>query len=145
MKKSSLLDKVIITLILSIFSFAVFAQGLPSEATIEFDWIKFIGELIANPKALKGVFIGFVVILAIVQFLKSSFVNKVFKNLDPKVQFALITILGQLYALAYKILILKSEDVSTVVVGFISSGGAVAIFNAAKLLIPQKKKDIVIS
>lgn len=141
--KKDFLDKVIFALILSLFTFAVFAQALPSDATIEFDWVKFLGELIANPKALKGVFIGFLVILAIVQFLKSSFVNKVFKNLDPKVQFALITILGQVYALAYKLLILKSEDVSAVVVGFISSGGAVAIFNAVKLLLPQKKQELL--
>jgi hypothetical protein len=129
-------------LMIALYAVSAIAQiALPPDATLEFDWVKFIGELISNPKALKGVFIGFVVVLAIVQFLKSSFANKIFKNLDPKVQFALITILGQIYALAYKLLIDKSDDVSTVIIGFISSGGAVAIFNAAKLLLPQKKKE----
>lgn len=130
-------------LLIVLISLSAIAQTLPSDATLELDWIKFIGELIANPKALKGVFIGFLVILAVVQFLKSSFVNKVFKNLDPKVQFALITILGQLYALAYKLLILKSEGAETVIFGFITSGGAVALWNAVKLLLPQKKQPIL--
>lgn len=115
--------------------------SIPKDAAEKVDYEKLIGELIANPKALNIALIVALLVLLSVQLLKSSIAGKIFKGLSPKVQLGLITLLGQVYAFVVSVFVLKEQTTSAALIGLISSGGAVAIFNAIKLLF-EKDKDL---
>lgn len=119
-----------------LFPLMAFAQViLPGTVDGEMDWANLITQLIANPKAFSAVVIGAIVILVVVQMTKKFG----FKFLEPKLQFAIITALGQIYALIVSVFILKDQDISKALVGLFASGGAAAIFNAFKLVFEKPK------
>lgn len=127
-----------LTLIFIMTMASAFAQVLPGDVGAEVNWVELFGQLIANPKALSAAFIGALLILIVVQTMKSPKLGSIYKFMDPKVQFLVVTVLGQAYGLMVHTLILKDQEISMALVGFFSSGGAVAIFNAIKLLSEKK-------
>jgi hypothetical protein len=126
-------------LVLACFATLALAQTLPGSVDAQVDYAKLIGELIANPKAVTAAFIGALIVLIFVQALKSPVFGKFFKSINPKVQLAIVTILGQLYGVILHVLVLKDAEFSTQIVGLFASGGAAAIFNAFKLLFEKPK------
>lgn len=116
---------------------AVFAQALPADPNAAVDWATLIGQLIANPKAMTAAFIGALVVLVIVQAMKSEALGKIFKFIPDQAQLLVITVLGQLYAVLLHALVLKDQQISVALVGVLSSGGAAAIFNGLKLAFPK--------
>ena len=92
---------------------------------------------IQNFKGLGPVGLGMVVVMAVVQAMKSEKFGALFKSIAPKYQAALITLLGIIYGAVYSLVYTK-QSVDVFIVGFISSGGAVAVFNLIKLLTEKK-------
>lgn len=124
----------IMTLSLIIPLMALAQVSLPTDPSSQVDWMKLLGDALANPKALTAVMIGAILLLAIIQMLKSSIFSGLFKKIPAKAQFAIITILGQVYAIVIHALVIKDQSVSVAVIGLFTSGGAVAVFNAFKLM-----------
>lgn len=136
---------VFLVLSIAMFSVVCFAQTLPMDPAGSIDWVTLIGQMIANPKAFVGAALGAFVILLIVQGMKSDTVGKFFKFIPDQAQFLVIAVLGQVYAFLMHVYILKDQQISVVLVGLFSSGGAAAIFNGLKLAFPkffEKKKEI---
>lgn len=125
----------IVAITLLMISLAALAQvSLPGSVDGSIDWAALIGQLIANPKALGAAGIGALIIFVLVQALKSEKLGKFFKFLDPKVQFLIITVLGQAYGFVVSVFVLHDQDISKAIVGIFASGGAAAIWNAIQLL-----------
>lgn len=141
MKKVGLL---LATIYLALFSLVAFAQSLPGSIDGQVDWATLIGQLIANPKAATAAFIGALVVLVFVQGMKSEVLGKFFKFIPDQAQFLVITLLGQAYAVLVHVFVLKDQQASTILIGFLSSGGAAAIFNGIKLAFPKlfKKESV---
>lgn len=118
----------------------LFAQSLPSDINGSVDIAKLVGEIISNPAARTAAFLGCFFVLLIVQALKSPVFASFFKNIPPKVQLLVITILGQVYAFVLHVSVIKDQDVSVAIMGFISTGGAVAIFNVIKMFFEKPKQ-----
>lgn len=116
---------------------------LPGTIDASIDYAALIGQLIANPKAFISISGGALLVYLAVQFLKSEYCKKIFKKLSDKQQFAIITILGQVYAFVVLAFITKDQEISKVIVGVFSSGGAAAIFGAFKLLIEKPKPTLL--
>lgn len=114
-----------------------FAQSLPADASVSIDWVTLVGQLIANPKALTAAFIGALVVLVIIQGMKSETVGKFFKFIPPRAQFLVITVLGLVYSILVNVYVIKDQEISKVLVGFLSSGGAAALFMGIKLCFPK--------
>lgn len=114
-----------------------FAQTLPVDPSASIDWVTLIGQLIANPKALSAAFIGAMVVLILVQGLKSETVGKFFKFIPAQAQFLVITVLGLIYSILVNVYVIKDQEISKVLVGFLSSGGAAALFMGIKLCFPK--------
>ena len=92
---------------------------------------------IQNFKGLAPVVLGMVVVMPVVQAMESEKFGALFKSIAPKYQAALITLLGIIYGAVYSLVYTK-QSVDVFIVGFISSGGAVAVFNLIKLLTEKK-------
>lgn len=137
------LTSILLLYALVLMSTLAMAQGviLPGTVDTPVDWSQLITQLIANPKALSAAAIGALVVLVIVQALKSEKLGKIFKFLEPKVQFAIITVLGQAYGIIVSVFVLKDQDISKAIIGVFASGGAAAIWNAIKLL-KEKPKTV---
>lgn len=114
----------------------VYAQSLPPSVPESGDIAASINILL-NAKALGAIGLGAAIILIVVQFLKSSLFDQIFKSLDPKYKRLLITLLGVVYGVLYLIVSGKS-GAEAIMVGLFSSGGAVAIFEA---IAPFLKKN----
>lgn len=135
MKKFFLLTTMIFAFLM--MSVVCFAQTLPSDATGSVDWMTLIGQLIANPKAASAAFVGALIVLIVIQAMKSETFGKFFKFIPDQAQLLVITVLGQLYAIALHAFVLKDQQISVALVGIFSSGGAAAIFNGLKLAFPK--------
>lgn len=112
---------------------------LPESTDGQVDYGQLIGALIANPKAFTAAIVGALVIFLIVQALKAPALGRFFKFLDPKIQFAIITVLGQAYGVVVHAFVLKDQGISAALVGVFSAGGAAAIFNAIRLIFVKPK------
>jgi hypothetical protein len=115
------------------------AQALPGSVDGQVDYFAILAQMIANPKAFKAVFIGAFIIIGIVQAMKSKFLGQFFKFIPAQIQFAIISLLGLAYGFIVHVFIIKDQDVSVAVIGIITSGSAVAVFNAFKLIFEKKK------
>lgn len=109
---------------------------LDSVEVPEVDPAKAIVELVTNWKTMSPVAIGSMIILILVQILKSSLFGQFFKHLEWKR--LLITILGVIYGILY-LVSTGTSWLSAAVIGLISAGGAVAIYEAVKPLLEKKK------
>lgn len=112
---------------------------LPGSVDGSVDYAVLIGQLIANPKAFSAVIIGALVILGIVQALKSPKLKSIFKSVPEPVQFLIITGLGQVYAILVHVYVIHDQNISVALVGIFSSGAAASIYNAAILVFGKKK------
>lgn len=118
-------------IILILLPMIAFAQVvLPGSVEGNVDYAAIISALIANPKALSAAAIGALVILVFVQATKKFG----FKLFPPKIQALVITLLGQVYGVLVSVFVLQDQDISKALIGVLSSGGAVALFNLYKLL-----------
>lgn len=133
---------VLFTIMFFMMIATAFAQAtLPTDIMGSVDWATVIGQAIANPKSFTVAFIGCLVILLIVQTMKSEKLGSFYKFLDPKVQFLIVTLLGQIYSFVVHVWVLKDSQVNMALVGLFSSGGAAAIFNAFQLVFVKKKME----
>lgn len=135
MKKLWMIFTFFILAVLSIT--CVFAQTLPVDPSTSIDWATLVGQLIANPKALTAAFVGALVVLVLVQAMKSESLGKFFKFIPGRAQFLVITLLGLIYSVLVNVYVIKNQEISKVLVGFLSSGGAAAIFMGVKLCFPK--------
>jgi len=95
-----------------------------------------IVDLVTNWKEMSPLAIGASIILLLIQLLKSSLFGGFFKHLEWKRFF--ITFLGVLYGVVYMVST-GSPWINAIVVGVISTGGAVAIYEALKPILEKKK------
>lgn len=138
----NLFNILIVFMLSMLFTVVAFAQAnLPTDVMGNVDWAAVIGAMIANPKAMTAAFIGALVVLVIVQTMKHPKLGSFYKFLDPKLQFAIVTLLGQVYGLLIHVFILKDQETATWLVGLFSSGGAAALFNAFQLVFLKKKAE----
>lgn len=124
---------------LLLFASFVFAQiVLPGQIPENFNWWDVVVKVMANPKLLSPVTIGSLFVIACVQFLKSDYFQKYFKNVSPKMQILIITTLGQIYSFIQSFLT-GSINAQVILHGLIASGVAVSVFNLGKLFFEKKK------
>ena len=133
MKKEIFWSLFILMILAPVMAFAQVV--LPGTVDGQVDYAQLISQLIANPKAFTAAAIGAIVILVLVQGTKKFG----FKFLEPKLQFAIITLLGQIYGVLVTVFVLQDQDISKALVGLFASGGAAAIFNAFKLVFEKPK------
>lgn len=93
-------------------------------------------KLITDWKAMSPIATGAMVILLLVQLLKTSLLGQFFPSIEWKRFF--ITFLGIAYGVVY-LVSTGTPWVTAAVVGLLSSGGAVAIYEALKPLLGKKK------
>lgn len=147
------MKSIFLFIVLCIASTMAFAQiTLPEDVSATIDWALLFQEIVANPKSLLSASGGALLVYLAVQFLKTDLAEKWFKKLTDKKQFALITILGQVFSLLITVFVPGTSEtggiivaLSTFLTGILSSGGGVAIFNAIKLLFGKETKGIVIN
>lgn len=122
-----------------VFITNVFAQlvELPTKINETGDPMQSLIFAIQNFKGLGPVGLGMMIVMIIVQALKSEKFGALFKSIAPKYQAGIITLLGLIYGAVYSLAYTK-QSVDVFVIGFISSGGAVAVFNLIKLLTEKK-------
>lgn len=120
-----LLPYLLITFIAALFTVVAFAQDVvPMEQPVNQ-----LLELIKNYKTLAPLALSVAVINLVVSFLKTDFVGGFFKNTNHFVRMLIITVLGQLVGILNMISTGMSLS-NAIVLGLISSGGAVAIYEA---------------
>lgn len=139
MKKTALLLSLALSCLLVATLALAQSVGLPSTLPVDGNSTDSILFLLQNFKALGPVGIGMVVVTIAIQATKSDLFGNWFKKLSSKIQVAVITIAGLLYGAAYTILYTK-QGVDIFVIGLVSSGGAVSLFQLIKMLF---KKDEV--
>lgn len=116
--------------LLALLPIIAFAQAIP-----EGDPLKSIADLILNWGTMKPLALGSSIIVVLVQLMKSELLGKFFDRFEYKR--VLITILGQAYGVV--LLVLNGSTwINAVVVGLITSGGAVAIWEALSPLLKKK-------
>lgn len=139
LKKTALLLSLALSCLLVATLALAQSVGLPSTLPVDGNSTDSILFLLQNFKALGPVGIGMVVVTIAIQATKSDLFGNWFKKLSSKIQVAVITIAGLLYGAAYTILYTK-QGVDIFVIGLVSSGGAVSLFQLIKMLF---KKDEV--
>lgn len=125
--------KLLSVLFLSFLSFCAFAQAVP-DAEVS----KELLNLLLNFKTLGPLGIGASVIVILTQLLKGDFFGNIFKGLNSNVKRLIITVLGQVYGLIFMVQSGSSWG-NAAIIGLLSSGGAVAIWEAIKPLVEKKK------
>ena len=124
----------IFSLVFLMFSFAAFGQ----EASVPLDQaFKELIALVSNYKAMSPIALSISIVLLLVSVLKTDLVGGFFKNQSSLVKRLIITVLGQVAG----VLTMVSTGIvwhQAVIVGLISSGGAVAIYEAYKVAFPKK-------
>lgn len=122
-----------LVLLFTIFPVLAIAQDLPADINAG----KIFLDLVKNWKDLGGLGIGSSFVLLSVWFLKTEMAGEFFKKLKPGIKRLLILVLGQVYSLLF---MLKSGVplMEALMLGLVSSGGAVGIYEALK---PLFKKD----
>jgi hypothetical protein len=117
-------------------SFAAFGQ---EEASVPLDVaFKSLVDLISNYKAMSPIALSIAIVLALTSFLKTDLVGGFFKNQSALIKRLIVTVLGQVAG----VLTMISRGLvwhQAIIVGMISSGGAVAIYEAYKAAFPKKK------
>lgn len=116
--------KFITAAILLTLTASAFAQGVPEGNPVES-----LLALIKDYKAMSPFAIGMASIAVIVQLLKAEFFGAFFDKF--KYKRLLIAALGQAYGILF-LLASGSSVVDAFIVGFVSSGGAVALYEAYK-------------
>ena len=117
-------------------SFAAFGQ---EEASVPLDVaFKSLVDLVTNYKAMSPIALSIAIVLALTSFLKTDLVGGFFKNQSALIKRLIVTVLGQVAG----VLTMISTGLvwhQAIIVGLISSGGAVAIYEAYKAAFPKKK------
>lgn len=121
-----------------LLAFMAFAQDLPAQIP-DGDPMTTLIFLIQNFKVIGPVASGMLIVTFTVQALKSEKFSGIFKKLSGKAQVAIITILGLIYGAAYT-LAYKKQPLDFWIIGLISSGGAVSLFNLIKMLFEKKSE-----
>jgi len=116
--------------LLFFFPFLLLASDVSPEPTTT------LLDLIKNWKEMTPLGIGMGLVSMLVQALKSDKLGGLFKNF--KYKRTLIVILGQIYAIGLMV-VQGSSWISAIITGLISSGGAVAIYEAIKPLFSRDK------
>jgi len=115
-------------------SFAAFGQDASVPLDVAF---KSLVDLVTNYKAMSPIALSIAVVLVLTSFLKTDLVGGFFKNQSALVKRLIITVLGQVSG----VLTMISTGLvwhQAIIVGMISSGGAVAIYEAYKAAFPKK-------
>lgn len=133
----------IMTIMLPMISFAQEAAQLPV-AVASSDIGSVLLNLIMNWKTMGPLGIAIVVVNLIVSVMKSDSVGNIFKKLDPLLKGLLITVLGQIAGILSQVVNGVAEGksmgaaiASSILFGLVTSGGAVAIYQAYKLFKKQ--------
>ena len=131
----SVILKFVLVLTLALIAVVAFAQvTLPPTVDAQFDYLKFIQELIANPKACLSIGGVALAVFFTVQLLKKYG----FKFMKTQVQFLVITVLGIFYSmLVQKILGGDAVTITSLVIGFAGSAQASTLWSAIKLVFPK--------
>jgi len=136
---TSYLTVLILALVAVLTSAVAFAQATVGPAETP-DLGALILNLVTNYKTLGPIGIAMVSVNIVVAALKSDILGSVFKGFDPLLKGLIITALGQVAAiLAYYINTPGASVVGSIVFGLVTSGGAVAIYEAYNLFKKQAK------
>lgn len=124
----------IFSILFLMFSFAAFGQ----EASVPLDqaFKELIG-LVSNYKAMSPIALSIAIVMLLTTILKTDLVGGFFKNQSALIKRLIITVLGQIAG----VLTMISTGIvwhQAVIVGLISSGGAVAVYEAYKAAFPKK-------
>lgn len=124
----------ILTLAFLTLSFAAFGQ----DASVPLDQaFKELISLVSNYKAMSPIALSVSIVLLLTTLLKTDLVGGFFKNQSAMIKRLIITVLGQVAG----VLTMISTGIAwhqAVIVGLISSGGAVAVYEAYKAAFPKK-------
>ena len=104
------------------------------------DIFKSISSLISNFRGLSGIGIAAAILTILIQFLKTDITGNLMQKLPSTWRRILITILGQIGG----IVIAANGGlgwVDSIIAGLLTSGGAVAIYEALKPLLAKKKNE----
>lgn len=94
-------------------------------------------KLVMNYKAMSPIALSIAIVMLLTTLLKTDLVGGFFKNQSSLVKRLIITVLGQVAG----VLTMISTGIpfaQAIIVGLISSGGAVAIYEAYKVAFPKK-------
>lgn len=126
-------------MLLFALSSLVMAQVLPAEIPTSGDPFQTLITLISQGKVMGGVGIGMMVIILVVQLLKSDKLEGFFKIIPEPVQLFIIHLVGAAYTIMYMVFYQKISWLSALVMVLITSQGAIAIFNSFKLAFLKPK------
>jgi hypothetical protein len=122
------------SLVFLMLSFAAFGQ----EASVPLDQaFKELITLVSNYKAMSPIALSIGIVMLLTTVLKTDLVGGFFKNQSALVKRLIITVLGQVAG----VLTMISTGIpytQAIIVGLISSGGAVAVYEAYKVAFPKK-------
>jgi len=118
-------------LIMMVTSFALLAQVAVPDAEVS----KELLNLFMNFKTLGPVGIGMSVVVVLTQLSKTEIFGKIFKKMEYKRLF--VTVIGQIYGMLFMVQS-GSSWLNAAFIGLLSSGGAVAIWEAVKPLVEKK-------
>ena len=129
----SVMLKLALVLTLALIAVVAFAQvNLPPTVDGQVDYMKILEQLIANPKAFLSTS-G----IALLVFLTTQAIKRFgFKLFSDRVQFAVIAVLGFIYAFLVKKI---GGDVqsSAIIMGLLGSGYAATFYAAIKMNFPK--------
>lgn len=116
-------------------------EAVAAAVTPEQDIGAILLQLATNYKSLSPLALGVLGVNLVLGILKSDAFGNVFKKLDPLLKMLIITILGQVVGILTQITAGKSVA-QAIVFGLVTSGGAVAIYEAYNLFKKQAAKVV---
>lgn len=129
-----LFSMLLCAMFLFIISQVGFAQVLPDNPDVG----KILTELFTDPKGLGSLGIAMSVIVLLVQVLKWSVIDRFFKegSVARTIKLAAVFLLGQGYTVIF--LVKAGTPALTAVIGILTGGGAIALYNLIKPLWEKK-------
>lgn len=128
----------IMVLFFVLIPFYIFAQE-SAPVPVE-DIFKSISDLVKNYKGMKGIAIASSVLMVLIQVCKTEIMGRLISKANPFLNRVIITVCGQICG----ILMASNSGMSwleAVITGLLTSGGAVAIYEAIKPLLKKKLDD----
>lgn len=129
--------KYLVMIVIFICAFTCMAQGLPGPTMPEMDLSQLIQFGLANFKTMGWLGGGMFAVLLAVQLLKSPLLAQIFSKANPAVKPLILIVLGQVYGVLY-LVFSGANWGSALVVGLITSGGAIAIWEGISPLFKKK-------
>ena len=126
--------KLLLVLFLSLFTLAAFGQVVPETINAG----QLLLELVTDYKTMGPLGMGMTAVLLTVWLLKTKFLGSIFKALSSPVKRVVVVVLGQVYGLLYMVQSGMGWG-EAAISGIFMAGGAMAIYEAIKPLLPSKK------